>query len=677
MQMELSTLFVAPCMLLQSRFASGSPLRCVSTARPGRSRRMRHVIHCTVAEGGTMADALDYVPSALKGSLLQLPDDAEVAKLGERHTKIVATIGPSTGTFNDILRLAAGGMNMVRLNMSHGDFDWHREVIESVRQINLTSPFVIGIMLDLGSLDSVRLGEFSRAPTLAKGDDFILTSRHTAEYPPNTSEVSSDEFLSVAVVGDLLQCQAESGGVVQLRVKAIKDNDAICEVMSPGTLHSRGSITIRGKSFSTVSSADEDLNTTLARSVLGCPPDQLEFAVSQRVEYISLAFVESAAQVEAVKRLLQTRRANIGVISKIESPAGLENLEEIVEASDAVMVGRGDLGASINYERVPYWQEKAVRACRKYGKPSMVSTHFLESMVLYPTPTRAEVTDMTEAVKQGTDVLVLTSETASGRHPFKALSTMHAVLRRVQKRMHEESYQSAFKRIPTLTTDPSWWTKKVGDIAETIASNAALLASQRSARAVLVFTQKGLMATLMSRYRPYAPIYAFTATPTVRNKMNLLYGVRPFRIVFEDDPEETIQNAINTLKERNAVSDGDTVVLLADVLGGREGSTEQETREVFDEFARGSRYISATEVRNALRRLELKVSDKIEAQLGMRKVDVEDAKFEMELKNEQSIAPLTASATQPSNEKFDYARFRDFVSQAKEIVHTVQVRYVK
>lgn len=620
-----------------------------------------------------MADALDSVPSQLKSSLLQLPDDAEIAMLGERHTKIVATIGPSTYEYSHLLRLAAGGVNMARLNMSHGDFDWHRNVIESIRQINLTSPFILGVLLDLGSLDSVRLGEFSRLPVLKKGDEFTLTTRHDAIYPEGVSEVSSDEFLSVVCVGDQLQCQGESDGVVQLCVKRIEGSDVICQVESAGTLRSRGNISIRGKSFNARRSvANEDLNTTIARSVLGCSPEQLEFAIEQRVEFISLAFVESADQVRAVKRLLHDRGANIGVIAKIESPKALQNLDAIVAASDAVMVARGDLGASLHYDKVPLWQERVVMTCRKYGKQSLVSTHFLESMVLYPTPTRAEVTDMTEAVKQGTDALVLTAETASGRYPFKALSTMHAVLRRIQRRVHEDDYVEAFRLIPPLITDPEWWTPKVGDIAETIASSAALLASQQNAKAILVFTQKGLMATLMSRYRPHAPIFAFTATPTVRNKLNLMYGVRPFRIVFEDDPEETIQNAMEILKERNAIQPGDLVLILADVLGGREGANDDETRKVFESSAKGNRFITANEVRNALRRLELKVSDKIEAQLGMRDVDVEDADFEMILKNEKKS--MVDSDTTLG--RYDYDRFRDFVAQAKEIVHTLQQRIV-
>lgn len=661
-------LFAAPCALGKPAAA----LRQIKIQNAQRAPRVQsqRTVRCTVAAEGSLADALESVPSGLRGSLLHLPDDAEITDLGTRHTKIIATIGPATADFSSLLQLAAGGMNMARLNMSHGNYDWHRQVIDHIRTINLTSPFIIGIMVDLGSLDSVRLGEFLRNPVLAKGDKFTLTTRHEPSYPSGVSEVSIDEFLSIADVGDLITCQAEGGGVVQLLVDSISEFDVNCTVVSPGTLASRGNITIRGKSFNVNADVkNEDLNTTLARSVLGCPPEQLEFAIQQRVEYVSLSFVESPDQILAVKRLLVDRGANIGVIAKIESPNALDNLDAIVAAADAVMIARGDLGASLHYEKVPYWQEQTVLACRRHGKQSMVSTHFLESMVLYPTPTRAEVADMTEAVKQRTDALVLTAETASGRFPFKSLSTMHAVLHRVQRRIHETK---VFQPSPPLITDPNWWTPQVGDIAETIARSAALLASQRSAKAILVFTQKGLMASLMSRYRPRAPIFAFTPTPTVRNKLNLMYGVRPFRVVFEDDPEETIHNAMEILKERKTVENGDLVLILADVLGGREGANEDETRAVFDRAAKGSRFISANEVRNALRRLGMKVSDKIEAQLGMRDVDVKDADFEMELKNEKK------SLGHPDNtaERFDYERFRKFVAQAKEIVHTLQMRYV-
>lgn len=653
-----------------TRFQSSlaPPPRHISAAAPRATTRA-----AVDASVGKMAETLDSVPPELRSSLLRLPEDAEISELGARHTKIVATIGPSTCSPDNLLRLAAGGMNLARLNMCHGDYDWHREVIETIRNINLTTPFVVGILVDLGSLDTVRMGEFSRNPNLSLGDTFTITSRHEAEYPEGISEVSSDAFVDVAAVGDLLQCQAEGGGVVELSVKEVKRADVICEVVSAGELRSRGTITIRGKSLNVnVTQDGEDFNTSIARAVLGCPPDQLEFAIQQRVEYISLSFVKSAAQIVGVRGLLRDRGANIGVIAKIESAEALRNLEAITAAADGVMVARGDLGSAVHYEKVPYWQARCVEACRRHGKPCLVSTHFLESMVLYPTPTRAEVTDMTEAVKQRADALVLTAETASGRFPFKALSTMDSVLRRMQHRIHDSDTEDALRVVPPLVTDPTWWAEAVGNIAENIANSAAILANQQNAAAILVFTQKGLMATLVSRCRPNAPIYAFTATPTVRNKLSLMYGVRPFRVRFEDNPEETIHNAMRILKGRKAVKDGDLVIVLADVLGGRQGANDEEIRNTFEESAAGSRQITASEVRNALRRLGLKVSDKIEAQLGMRPIDRKDAGMEMQIKNE---APAEAVPDKALG-LFDFERFHAFAAEAKEIVHTMQLRYI-
>lgn len=623
-----------------------------------------------------MASILETVPPQFRSSMLKLPEDAEVPYLGERHTKIVGTVGPSTCDPDHLLRLVAGGMNLVRLNLCHGDYEWHRQVIRNVHDINLNTSFVAGVIMDIGSFDTVRLGEFPRNPKLEAGDTFTLTVRHEAEYPPGVSEISLDGFIDFAEVGDSIQCQAEGGGVVELLVKDVKDLDVICEVVSPGELRSRGTINIRGKSLNlNPKTENEDLNTSIARAVLGCPPDQLEFAISERVEYVALSFVESADKIMAVRDLLRSRRANIGVIAKIESPIALRNLESIVDAADGVMIARGDLGTAIQYEKVPYWQQQISEECRRFGKPCLISTHFLESMVLYPTPTRAEVTDMTEAVKQRVDALVLTAETASGKFPFKALSTMNSVLLRVQQRIHEveEESEDPTLDIPPLVKDTTWWTPGVGDVAENIANSAAVLANQQKAAAIMVFTQKGLMATLMSRYRPRAPIYAFTATPVVRNKMTLLYGVRPFRIRFEDDPEETIQNAMNALKERQVVKDGDLVVILADVLGGREGASETELRSAFSEVSKGKRFITAGETRSALRLLGLKVSDKLEAQLGMREVDFAELGRETSIKDEE---PTESPSTEVGG-RYDFERFYEFASQAKEIVHTLQLRNIK
>lgn len=628
----------------------------------------------TPSENVPLADTLQKVPQQFRASLLRLPEDAEIAEPGARHTKIVATIGPSTCSADNLLRLAAGGVNLIRLNLSHGDFTWHRRVINEVRSINLTTPFVLGVMIDVGSYDTVRLGAFSRNPVLSAGDKFTLTVRHQPEYPEGVSEVSDDGFISIVEEGDLLQCQADVSGTVELLVKSVADPDVLCEVVSPGELKSRGEITIRGKSLNLSPRVKgEDLNISIARAVLGCPPDHLEFAMTERVEYIALSFVESAEQINAIKGLIHDRGANVGIIAKIESSAALRNLESIVRAADAVMVARGDLATTINYEKVPYWQARIAQLCRQHGKPCLISTHFLESMVSYPTPTRAEVTDMTEAVKQRVDALVLTAETASGRFPFKVVATMDSVLLRMQHRLQNLQDEGAIvDDTPPLETDPLWWASGVGDVAENIAKSATGIANSQNVAAILVFTQKGLMATLASRFRPKAPIYAFTATPKVRNKLNLLYGVRPFRLQFQDDPEETIEQAISLLLERKMIKKNDSILVLADVLGGREGTGIDELRTAFAGVSKGKRFITVSEVRSALRILGLKVSDRLEARFGMREDDVKEADLEIDAVNE----PRDTTLTEETLGKYDFDRFVEFASSAKEIVHTLQIRTI-
>lgn len=683
----------AASALLGRRFAAAAaaPTPPRVTAAPARP-----TMQVSSPSGAKLADMLDSYPRELRSALLLLPEDADITPVGQRHTKIMATIGPSACDAPALLRLAAGGMDLARLNLSHGDFAFHEKVVATIRDINVNSPFVVATMFDLGSLDSVRLGEFSRAPALAKDDIFTLTVRHMPEYSPSMSEVSYDGFIHVAEVGDTVSAQSETGAYVEMTVTDLTSTDVVCRVTVPGALRSRGSISIRGKSLSSsgrggpasrsageegVDGADVDFNASIAYSVLGCPPDELEFAIRQRVEYIALSFVESAETVLAVRRLLARRGANIGVVAKIESADGLRNLESIVAAADAIMVARGDLGTAIPFELVPSWQARIADVCRRHGKACMVSTHFLESMVLYPTPTRAEVTDMTEVVKQRADVLVLTAETASGRFPFKALATMHAVLKRTEGAVRERLVETrrgvlaGAADTPALITDDEWWESGVGGVAESIAASAAELANARAASAILVFTQKGLMASLVSRYRPDTPVFAFTPTPTVRNKLTMLYGVRPFRLEFQEDSEATISAALDVLKERHAVAVGDEIIVVADVLGGSHGASDADCRRVFAEVARGrgASSLSATDVVLALRKLRLKVSDKLEAELRMRTIDVADATSEMSVL--RARGPSESSSSK-SSERYDYDRFKAIVADAVEVVHTVQMRPV-
>ncbi|GJQ09357.1 hypothetical protein GpartN1_g1148.t1 [Galdieria partita] len=620
-----------------------------------------------------LAKKLESLPSRFRNYCSRLPEDVNLIPLGTRATKIVCTVGPSTCRPNQLMRLIAEGADVLRLNMSHGDFAWHQSVIENIREIVTNSPFVVSVMVDIGSLDSVRIGEFAVEPKLEKNQRFVLTIRHEASYPSFTSEVSYDGFVNVVKVGDLIQIE---NGTVQLLVEEVTQTDVICKVIESGTLKSRSPISIRGKSYALHSPSDPE---ACPPYMAGCDPDaDIEFAIRQRVEYIALSFVESAEQVNRLKSLIKERNANIGVVAKIESKGGLEHLEEIVQSSDAVMVARGDLGTAIPYEMVPVWQQRIVSLCRHYKKPCIVSTHFLESMVQYPTPTRAEVTDITEAVKQKTDALMLTTETASGKHPFKALQIMHSVAVRMEQKLKQDSYDSFLHSLTANQVSRVNGMVPIATIAENISSSATILANQRNAKAILVFTQKGFMASLVSNCRPNVPIYAFTPTPTSRNRLSLLYGVRGFRIVFSDDPEVTVQRAIQTLFLRGCLQSGDWVVVVADILGSAPVIDEEQIESVFRSLGDSQEQLPVSYVRRGLRQLGLKISDAIEAEWSMRDVDLEDSSREKIAiaEEENTVFRKDSELANHSLEGFTLERFKTIVANSSEIIHSIQLRIV-
>eukprot|EP00166_Cyanidium_caldarium_P005289 ctg_63.g13 len=322
-------------------------------------------------------------PERFRPFLTELDDGSvasrDVPQFHARRTKIVCTIGPATASYAELLKMAALGMNVVRLNMSHGDYTFHSEVIAHVRRINTESPFVLATMLDIGSLDSVRLGQMpGNEMALSPGDRLIITTRHQAEYPDMMTEVSDDAFMAVVQSGDVIEVRGNAdGSVVLLRVAEVTADgtDADCVVMEGGTIRSRAPIGVRGKSLrSPILNAEE-----MERD--------LDFAVQERVEAVALSFVEAPEHIWDVKRQLKERGAsNTAVVAKIESVAALERLSDIAEAADAVMIARGDLGAAVRYDMVPYWQQRIAQMCRAHGKPCIVSTHFLESMVSAWTP---------------------------------------------------------------------------------------------------------------------------------------------------------------------------------------------------------------------------------------------------------------------------------------------------
>ena len=455
-----------------------------------------------------------------------------------RRTKIVCTIGPKTCSYENLLKLAEMGMNVARINMSHGDREWHRKVIKGVRTINEKGLQSVAILLDTKGPE-VRSGDLKQEVRLQKGSVFTFTVRKAAEYDEYCTEVSYDGFVNDVKVDDIILVD---GGMISLKVIKITEKDVICECVDGGILTSRRHLNIRGKSAKLPSITKKDW-------------EDIEFGIQEGVDFVALSFVKNAAVIKELKKHFVAKKVPIEVVAKIESAAAIKHLDAILKEADGVMVARGDLGAEIPLEDVPLVQEEVVKTCRKLGKPVIVATHLLESMIVNPTPTRAEVSDITQAVYSGADALMLSGETAAGNYPFRALEVMDTVAKRIERKLMES------KKVTVDVSD---------DAKEEIVMSASIMANNLNSAALLVFTRRGLMATLLSRCRPNPPIYAFTNTSNVRRKLNIYWGIDSFRIGFSKDPEKTIQRAIAVLKERGLLKKKDSVIVVSDILVGEE-----------------------------------------------------------------------------------------------------------
>ncbi len=451
-----------------------------------------------------------------------------------RKTKIICTIGPKTETYAMLKGMAKQGMNVARLNMSHGHHDWHGQVIDHIKRLNRKEKSGVAVLLDTKGPE-IRTGDVSPDIQLYRGDNFIFTTRRQPVLEPDCVEVSYDGFVDDVAVGDIILVD---GGMLSFEVVQKTGLDVHCESLDDGVLGSRRHLNIRGKSADLPSITKKDWH-------------DIEFGVAKGVDFIALSFVKAASAIVELHQYLQERKARVDVIAKIESAEAIPHLDEIVQVSDGVMIARGDLGAELPFEEVPHLQEEIVAQCRQAGKPVIVATHMLESMIINPTPTRAEVTDITQAVLQQADCIMLSGETATGKHPFKAIEVMGRVALRTEERLRLN---------PRIEVDRTTLAKYE------IARSATILNNNLGAKAILVFTRRGLMAVLTSRCRPTSLIYAFTNTSHVRRRLAIHWGVKSFNIKFSKSPETTIGRAVELLKGQQRLVAGDRVIVVSDIF---------------------------------------------------------------------------------------------------------------
>ncbi|PWA67826.1 plastidic pyruvate kinase [Artemisia annua] len=471
-----------------------------------------------------------------------------------RRTKLVCTIGPATCGFDELEGLAVGGMNVARINMCHGTREWHKSVIDKVRRLNEEKGYAVAIMMDTEGSE-IHMGDLGGASSAKAEDGEVWTfsvRAYDSPRPERAITVNYDGFAEDVKVGDELLVD---GGMVRFEVIEKIGPDVKCLCTDPGLLLPRANLTF-WRDGSLVRERNAMLPTISSKDWL-----DIDFGIAEGVDFIAVSFVKSAEVINHLKSYIKARSrdGDIAVVAKIESIDSLKNLEEIIRASDGAMVARGDLGAQIPLEQVPLAQQRIVEVCRQLNKPVIVASQLLESMIEYPTPTRAEVADVSEAVRQRADALMLSGESAMGQFPDKALTVLRSVSLRIEKWWREEK-QHEVMDLPDIASSFS------DSISEEICNSAAKMANNLEVDALFVYTKDGHMASLLSRSRPDCPIFAFTADTSVRRRLNLQWGLIPFRLGFSDDMESNLNKTFALLKARGMIKSGDLVIAVSDML---------------------------------------------------------------------------------------------------------------
>uniref|UniRef100_A0A2P2LRM5 Pyruvate kinase n=1 Tax=Rhizophora mucronata TaxID=61149 RepID=A0A2P2LRM5_RHIMU len=533
----------------------------VRASDPESSTSPQVLISSNGAGGGALSSATPVYGAATAANSSSIDVDAVTeAELKEngfrstRRTKLVCTIGPATCGSEQLEALAVGGMNVARINMCHGTHEWHARVIERVRRLNEEKGYAVAIMMDTEGSE-IHMGDLGGAASAKAEDGEIWTFSVRAfgsTRPERTINVNYDGFAEDVRVGDELLVD---GGMVRFEVTEKIGPDVRCRCTDPGLLLPRANLTF-WRNGSLVRERNAMLPTISSKDWL-----DIDFGIAEGVDFIAISFVKSAEVIKHLKSYIAARShdSDISVIAKIESVDSLKNLAAIIQASDGAMVARGDLGAQIPLEQVPSAQQKIVQLCRQLNRPVIVASQLLDSMIEYPTPTRAEVADVSEAVRQGADALMLSGESAMGQYPEKALAVLRSVSLRIEKWWREE------KRYEAMGL-PAVGSSFCDRISEEICNSAAKMANNLEVDALFVYTKTGHMASVLSRCRPDCPIFAFTTTTSVRRRLNLQWGLIPFRLSFTDDMESNLNRTFSLLKARGMIKPGDLVIAVSDML---------------------------------------------------------------------------------------------------------------
>ena len=467
-----------------------------------------------------------------------------------RHTKIIATLGPVTESPERLEQLIAAGVDVLRLNMAHASREWVTEIVRRIRAASEKLDRHVAIMMDIKGPE-IRTGDVDGLIELARGDELELCT--SGDCRP------SDDVLRVSVNYKGLPDEVEVGqfvlvdsGLIRLGVIEKGEHYIRCQVLIPGKLGSRRHINLPGVHVSLPSLTEKD-GTDLAAGV------------EAGIDLVALSFVRQASDVAQLRTFLDQLGSSARIVSKIEEQAGVRNMKEIVRASDAIMVARGDLGIEIDYPQLPLVQTQLVEACRAEGKPVIIATHLLESMISAPMPTRAEISDISNAIREQADAIMLSGETTTGEYPLEAVEVFKHIIESIEPTVDYKLNATIQLRTPKAK----------------MLRSAATLAQELGESGIVVFTRSGFLPHVLGALRPRGiPIFAFTDREDIFRQLVLPWGVEPFLMEFSEDPEQTIKDAMSYLQRREWCAPGTWLVVITNVLAGDKVIDSMQLRQL-------------------------------------------------------------------------------------------------
>lgn len=458
-----------------------------------------------------------------------------------RKTKIIATLGPATQSAEAVRNLILAGANIFRLNMSHAPHDWTRELVGTIRTVASELDANVATLIDLQG-PSIRTGDVAEKLVLTQGD--LLEFRNAGLEPalPLSVTTNYDKLHEDVAVDKVMLVD---NGEIHVRILRIEEGRLTCEVLTDGTMGSRRHINLPGIRVNLPVLTDKDMR-------------DLDLAAELAVDYVAISFVRDAEHVTYLREQLLARGCSASIVSKIEDQEAVKHLTGIIQESDAVMVARGDLGIEVHIEELPIVQRTIVRECARIGRKVIVATHMLESMIENPVPTRAEVTDVANAVYEQADAVMVSGETSVGHYPVKCIE----ILDRIARRMEREP-GAGFAKAIELSSDK-----------QHTVNSAVVLANSLEHACLVIFTARGILANYAAHQRPErADIFAFSPDEAVVRSLVMNRAVTPFQMEMADHPEDSIRRAVDYLKEKGLIEAGSPVVILSDILN-RDFDTE-------------------------------------------------------------------------------------------------------